>query len=128
MEYLKGHGSFVDKNTLKVTNSEGKEETINSDNFVIATGSEPNSLKGFEIDEKNFVSSTGALSLEEVPKELIVIGAGVIGLEMGSVYGRMGSKVTFVEYFDKIAPFLDNQIGKEFTRYLKKQKYKMKFN
>lgn len=90
-EYIKGFGSLVDKNTIKVTNDDGKEETIESKNIIIATGSEPTPLKGFDVDEKKIVTSTGALSLKEVPKKMIVIGAGVIGLEMGSVYKRLGS-------------------------------------
>lgn len=99
---------------MKVTDSDGKSELIDSKYILLATGSEPICLPGFELDEERFVSSTGALSLKEVPEHLIVIGAGVIGLELGSVYRRMGSKVTVIEYFDKIAPSLDDELGKEF--------------
>ena len=80
---------------------------METDNILIATGSKPVSLSNFEIDEKVFISSTGALKLEKIPEHMIVIGAGVIGLELGSVYNRFGSKVTVIEYSDKILPFID---------------------
>lgn len=84
----------------KVTGSDGNSETIKANKTIIATGSEPNAFPGLPFDEKIIVSSTGALSLPKVPKELIVVGGGVIGLELGSVYQRLGTKVTVVEYFD----------------------------
>ncbi len=85
-------------------------------NIILATGSAHKALKGFEFDEKKIVTSTGALELEKVPEHMVIIGAGVIGLEMGSIYRRLGSKITVIEYFDKICPSLDSQIGKEFQR------------
>ncbi len=124
VDYIKGLGSFKDKNTIIVDGIDGQKSEIETKNTIIATGSEPKTLPGFEIDEKVFITSTGALELKKVPEHLIVIGAGVIGLELGSVYRRMGSKVTVIEFFDRIAPFLDNQIGKEFLRSLKKEKIK----
>ena len=98
-EYIKGFGEIVDKNTIKVSNI-GKEEMIESKNIIIATGSVPAPLKGFNVDEEKIVTSTGALKLKEVPKKMIIIGAGVIGLEMGSVYKRLGSEITVIEYAD----------------------------
>ena len=90
-----------------VKSEDNKEEKITAKNILIATGSEPKSLPGFEFDEKRIISSTGALSLETVPKEMIIIGAGVIGLELGSVYRRLGSKVKVVEYADTVCPTLE---------------------
>lgn len=81
---------------------------------MIATGSEPSILPNFEFDEKIFVSSTGALAFKDVPKTMTIIGAGVIGLELGSVYRRLGTDVTVIEYFDKVLPFLDEELSKEF--------------
>ncbi len=90
-------------------------------NIIIATGSEPASLPGVEVDEKVVVTSTGALELGKVPKKMVVIGAGVIGLELGSVYARLGSEVTVVEYLDAITPGMDSEVQKNFKRLLKKQ-------
>ena len=84
-------------------------------------------LPGFKFDEKKIISSTGALSLKEIPKKMIIIGAGVIGLELGSVYRRLGTEITVLEYLDRIAPFLDGEIGKNFERFLKKEKFKFRF-
>ena len=95
---------------------------------MIATGSVPSSLPGIDIDEKNIISSTGALELKEVPKNLIVIGAGVIGLEMGSVWSRLGSKVTVVEYLDHITPGMDKDVSNEFQKILTKQGFEFKLN
>lgn len=104
VEYIKGEGKIIGNNKIEVN---GKDQ-IEADNILIATGSEPTCLPNFKFDEKVFISSTGGLSLEKVPEHMIVIGAGVIGLELGSVYKRLGSKVTVIEYFDKILPILDN--------------------
>lgn len=93
---MKGLGSFVDQHTIEVTDNEGKKQQITAKNIIIATGSDPSSFPGLEYDEKIIISSTGALSLPKVPKDLIVIGGGVIGLEMGSVYSRFGSNVTVI--------------------------------
>ena len=111
--------------TLIVKKFDGSETEIKSKNFLIATGSEPNNLPGgiLPINEKNIVSSTGALSLTKLPKNMIVIGAGVIGLELGSVYNRFGSEVTVVEYADKILPPFDNEISTKFQTILKRQKF-----
>ena len=95
---------------------------------MIATGSSPTSLPGIEIDEKNIVSSTGALSLSEVPKDLVVIGGGYIGLEMGSVWSRLGSNVTVIEYLDFITPGMDREISNEFKKILSKQGINFKLN
>lgn len=121
---IHGHGKIVSKNEIEI---DGKE-IIQADNMIIATGSEPTILPGFEFDEKIFLSSTGALALEKVPETMIVIGAGVIGLELGSVYQRMGTKVTVIEYFDRVLPILDNDLSKDFQRQLKKDKIKFLFS
>ena len=104
IDYVKGWASFTDQNNVSVKAQDGKEEIITAKNFVIATGSEPKPLPGFKFDEKIFVSSTGALVLQKPPKHLIIIGAGVIGLELGSVYRRMGSEVTVIEFADRVCP------------------------
>jgi dihydrolipoamide dehydrogenase len=104
--YLQGFGSFVDSNTIKVK-SDKEEQQIKAKNILIATGSDIMSLPGIEIDEEKIVSSTGALSLKSVPKKMIVIGGGYIGLEMGSVWRRFGSEVIVVEYLDRILPGMD---------------------
>lgn len=97
-----------------MTDSNGVSSMIKAKNVIIATGSEPSPFPGLDFDEKVIVSSTGALALEKVPEHLVVIGAGVIGLEMGSVYARLGSKVTVVEYLDGITPGIDREIAKQF--------------
>ena len=94
-----------------------KKKTYKSKNIVIATGSMHTNIPGVNIDEKNIISSTGALSLEKVPKSMIVIGGGYIGLEMGSVWSRLGSKVTVLEYLDHITPGMDREISNEFKKY-----------
>jgi dihydrolipoamide dehydrogenase len=119
--YLKGHGSFKDKNTLEVKDSSGSVQEIKAKNIIIATGSSVLSLPNIEIDEDIIVSSTGALSLKKVPKKLIVIGGGVIGLEMGSVWLRLGSEVEVIEYMDHITPGMDREICDNFLKILKKQ-------
>lgn len=114
-----GHGSFVDKNTVKVTSPEG-ETQIKTKNTVIATGSKPAFFPGMEIDKERIISSTEALKLKEVPKHLIVIGGGVIGLELGSVYKRLGAKVSVVEYADGIISMMDKELGRNLQRVFKK--------
>ncbi|WP_118194039.1 dihydrolipoyl dehydrogenase [Albibacterium indicum] len=114
-----GVGSFVDKNTIKITNEGGKEETIKAKNVIIATGSKPFSLPSIKIDKKRIITSTEALNLKEVPEHLVLIGGGVIGLELGSVYARLGSKVTVLEYADSIIPTMDKGLGKELQKSLK---------
>ena len=119
--HLRGKGAIVGKNTVIVTDSLGKKVKYNSKNIVISTGSIPTSLPGIKIDEKTVVSSTGALSFSKVPKKLIIIGGGYIGLEMGSVWKRLGSEVTVIEYMESIIPEMDKDISNEFLKILKKQ-------
>ncbi len=125
---IEGLGSFIDKNTVEVTKSDGSKEKITAKNFIIATGSEVANLPGVEIDEKTIVSSTGALELKSVPKKMIVIGAGVIGLELGSVWGRFGTEIEVVEFLDKITPTMDNEVSRNFKRILEKQDFKFRLS
>ncbi len=119
--YFKGTGSFKSKNDIVIIDNDNKETIIQTENTIIATGSVPVSLPGIEIDEKVIVSSTGALKLEQVPKKMIVVGGGYIGLEMGSVWSRLGSEVHVVEFLDHITPGMDKEISSEFMKILKKQ-------
>ncbi|OKS87768.1 dihydrolipoyl dehydrogenase [Mucilaginibacter polytrichastri] len=116
-----GMGSFIDKNTIKITKTDGTEETISGKNVIIATGSKPSNLPFLPIDKKRIITSTEALTLKEVPKHLILIGGGVIGLELGSVYARLGAKVSVIEYMDSIIPTMDKSLGKELQKVLAKQ-------
>jgi dihydrolipoamide dehydrogenase len=127
VSYLKGKGIVFSPNDV-VVYEENKKTSYKTKNIVIATGSYPVSLPGINIDEQNIVSSTGALSFKDVPKELIVIGGGYIGLEMGSVWSRLGSKVTVVEYLDHITPGMDKEISSEFQKILMKQGIEFKMN
>ena len=120
VSYLQGFASFVDANNIKVESEKG-EQQITAKNVIIATGSEVMGLPGIEIDEEKIVSSTGALSLKQVPKKMIVIGGGYIGLEMGSVWRRLGAEVIVVEYLDRIVPGMDQEIAKQFQKTLEKQ-------
>ncbi len=126
--YFKGHGSFMSKNKISIKDDKNKEIIIEAEKIIIATGSTPASLPGIDIDEKIIVSSTGALKLEKVPNKMVVVGGGYIGLEMGSVWSRLGSKVEVVEYLDHITPGMDKEISTEFMKILKKQgiKFNMK--
>ena len=120
--YFKGTGSFKSKNEILITENESKKETsIKADKIVIATGSLPVSLPGIEFDEKIIVSSTGALKFEQVPKKMVVVGGGYIGLEMGSVWSRLGTEVHVIEFLDHITPGMDKEISNEFMKILKKQ-------
>jgi dihydrolipoamide dehydrogenase len=119
--YFKGTGSFKSKNDIVIKDIDNKETIIQTENTIIATGSVPVSLPGVEIDEKVIVSSTGALKLEQVPKKMVVVGGGYIGLEMGSVWSRLGSEVHVVEFLDHITPGMDKEISSEFMKILKKQ-------
>tara|TARA_X000000368_G_scaffold397400_1_gene366515 strand:+ start:196 stop:1599 length:1404 start_codon:yes stop_codon:yes gene_type:complete len=123
--YIKGKGVLLSKNDVTVYDNNNKKN-FKSKNIVIATGSEVVSLPGIEIDEKNIISSTGALSLEKVPKKLVVIGGGYIGLEMGSVWSRLGAEVTVIEYLDHITSGMDKEVSKEFQKILTKQGIKFK--
>jgi dihydrolipoamide dehydrogenase len=116
-----GHGRITAPGKIEVKGADGKTQTVETKNIVIATGSDVARLKGIEIDEKRIVSSTGALALDKVPEKLLVVGAGVIGLELGSVWRRLGAKVTVVEFLDRILPGMDAEIGKQFQRILQKQ-------
>lgn len=118
---LHGMGSFIDKNTINIKGSNSKEIQVSSKNTIIATGSKPSTLPFAKIDKKRIISSTEALEMKEIPKHLIVIGGGYIGVELGSVYARLGSKITVVEYLDRITPLMDNTMSKELTKVLKKQ-------
>ena len=119
VEVFQATGSFVDKNTI-LLKSENEEKTITGKNIIIATGSKPASLPGIDIDKKRIISSTEALVLKEIPKHLIVVGGGVIGMELGSVYARLGSKVTVLEYTGGILPSMDKKMGVELQKSLKK--------
>ncbi len=116
----KGLGSFVDKNTVKVTAKDGKETLLTTEKVIIATGSKPTPLPFAPFDKKRIISSTEALELKEIPKHLIVVGGGVIGMELGSVYARIGSKVSVVEFLDSLIPTMDGTMGKELQKATKK--------
>ena len=116
IDWLKGWGSIPAPGQVKVG-----DEVYSTKNIIIASGSVPSSLPGIEIDEETVVTSTGALTLSKIPKKLVVIGAGVIGLELGSVYARLGSEVTVIEFLDAITPGMDSDVQKTFQRTLKKQ-------
>jgi len=126
VSYFKGKGVLFSKNDIVVYEESNKRTNIKAKNIVIATGSEVSSLPGIEINEKNIVSSTGALSFDKVPNKLAVIGGGYIGLEMGSVWSRLGSEVTVIEYLDHITPGMDREVSNEFQKILTKQDIKFK--
>ena len=121
IDVYEGLGSFDTKNKINVATANGKSETIDTDKVIIATGSKPSSLPFITIDKKRVITSTEALNLTEVPKHLIVVGGGVIGLELGSVYARLGAQVSVVEYMDGIIPTMDKTMGKELLKVLKKE-------
>ena len=118
IDVLQGVGSFVDKHNIKISGE--KESTIETDKVIIATGSKPSSLPFIDIDKKRVITSTEALELKGIPKHLIIIGGGVIGLELGSVYARLGAKVSVVEYLDSLVPTMDKMLGRELKKVLKK--------
>ncbi len=134
VNYYKGVGSFESENSVKVTPVEGIKGTVEDEtiieakNIIIATGSEVTPFPGIKIDEERIVSSTGALSLKEVPKRLAVIGGGIIGLEMGSVYSRLGSKVTVLEFQPKIGASMDGEVAATSQKFLKKQGFNFKLS
>lgn len=115
-----GLGSFVTKNKIAITNDKGEKQEIEADKVIIATGSKPTNLPFIKVDKKRIITSTEALTLTEIPKHLILIGGGIIGVELGSVYSRLGSKVTVVEFLDRIIPSMDEEISKEMLRVLRK--------
>ena len=121
VDWIKGAGKITGVGKVEVTSPDGGLTALEAKNIVIATGSEPSGLSGVVVDKVRIVDSTGALSLSEVPKSLIVIGAGIIGLELGSVWRRLGAQVTVVEYLDRITPGMDTETAKAFQRSLTKQ-------
>ncbi|WBX73257.1 dihydrolipoyl dehydrogenase [Tenacibaculum pacificus] len=123
-----GLGSFEDATHVKVTKNDGTSEVIEGTNIIIATGSKPSTLPFIKLDKERVITSTEALKLKEVPKHLLVIGGGVIGLELGSVYKRLGADVTVIEYAPKITPTMDADVSKELTKVLKKQGMKINAN
>jgi dihydrolipoamide dehydrogenase len=126
IDVIHGTGKILGTGKVEVTASDGKAQTVETKNIVIASGSDIARLKGIEIDEKRIVSSTGALSLDKVPEKLLIVGAGVIGLELGSVWHRLGAQVTVVEFLDRILPGMDGEIAKQFQRILEKQGFVFK--
>jgi dihydrolipoamide dehydrogenase len=126
VDVYQGTGSFVDKNTIKISGE--KEQTISANKIIIATGSKPNYFPGMEPDKKRIITSTEALAMSEIPKHLIVIGGGVIGLELGSVYARLGAEVTVIEFVDSIISTMDGALGKELQKILKKEGFKFNLN
>ncbi len=126
IDYVKGWGTIPAAGSVKVALADGGEDTLSTKNILIATGSESTPLPGVETDEKQVVTSTGALALDKVPGQMVVIGAGVIGLEMGSVWSRLGAEVTVVEFLDRILPGMDGDIAKQTQRILGKQGLKFK--
>src|SRR5690348_12107082 len=121
IDAFQGVGRITAPGKIEVKAADGKTETVETKNIVIATGSDVARLKGIEIDEKRIVSSTGALVLPKVPAKLLVVGAGVIGLELGSVWRRLGAQVTVVEFLDRILPGMDAEVARQFQRILQKQ-------
>jgi len=124
VDVITGVGSFVDKNTISVKDTAGAITTISTKNVIIATGSKPNFFPGMEPDKKRIITSTEALSMTEIPKRMLIIGGGVIGLELGSVYGRLGTQIEVIEFASSILPSMDATLGKELTRVLKKEGFK----
>ncbi len=122
-----GHGSLVDKTTVVVNKSDGSSEQFTSKNIILATGSKPSNIPGVEIDKKRIITSTEALNLPEVPKHMVVIGGGVIGMELGSVYARLGAKVSVVEFTDSLIPTMDATMGKELQKVLAKLGFEFYF-
>lgn len=120
VEILSGHAGFIDPHTIRITSQDGETTRIEGEHIIIATGSKPFSLPGIPIDKKRIITSTEALSLKEVPESMIIIGAGVIGLEMGSVYARLGTRIQVLDIADCIIPTMDHGIGRELQRSLKK--------
>ena len=118
--YFKGAGSFKNQNQISIIHNK-EETTIETKNTIISTGSEPVSLRGIEFDEEKILSSTGALSISKLPKKMVVVGGGYIGLEMGSVWSRLGTEVQVIEFLDHITPGMDKEISTEFMKILKKQ-------
>lgn len=126
IDVFEGLGSFKDKNHIDIKKSDGTSETLETKNVIIATGSKPSNLPFIKLDKERIITSTEALKLKEIPKHMIVIGGGVIGLELSQVYRRLGAEVTVIEYLDRIIPSMDAALSKELMKVMKKQK--VKFN
>jgi dihydrolipoamide dehydrogenase len=126
IDVISGKGKILGTGKVEVSGGGGKTQAVETKNIVIATGSDVARLKGIEIDEKRIVSSTGALALDKVPSKLLIVGAGVIGLELGSVWHRLGAQVTVVEFLDRILPGMDGEVAKQFQRILEKQGFAFK--
>jgi dihydrolipoamide dehydrogenase len=126
IDVYKGMGSFVNKNTIKISGE--TEQQIETDKVIIATGSKPSTLPGIEVDKQRVITSTEALNMKEIPKHLIIIGGGVIGLELGSVYARLGAKVSVIEYTNTIIPTMDGTLSKELQRSLRKLGFEFFFS
>jgi dihydrolipoamide dehydrogenase len=126
IDVISGKGKITGTGKVEVTGGDGKTQMVETKNIVIATGSDVAKLNGIEIDEKRIVSSTGALSLDKVPEKLLIVGAGVIGLELGSVWHRLGAQVIVVEFLDRILPGMDGEVAKQFQRLLEKQGFAFK--
>jgi dihydrolipoyl dehydrogenase len=126
IDVIHGKGKILGAGKIEVAGPDGRMQLVETKNIVIATGSDIARLKGIDIDEKRIVSSTGALSLDKVPGKLLIIGAGVIGLELGSVWHRLGAEVTVVEFLDRILPGMDGEVARQFQRILEKQGFKFK--
>src|SRR5690606_41491454 len=123
-----GVGSFVHKNTVKRTTGEGQSSAIEGKYIIIATGSKPATLPFIKLDKERIITSTEALNLKDIPKHLVVIGGGVIGRELGSVFARLGSKISVVEYMDSLIPTMDKTMGKELQKSLKKLGFEFYLN
>lgn len=129
VEYIKGTGAFADEHTIAVNLIDGGETSVRGKNIIIATGSEATPFPGLNIDEKKVLTSTGAIAMTKVPKKMVVIGGGIIGLEMGSVWSRLGAEVTVVEFLGQIGgPGMDAEISKAIQKTLQKQGMKFKLN
>lgn len=128
IDVFHGLGSFVDRNTIRVTSADGSQKQITTEKVIIATGSKPIIIPGVQYDKKRVITSTEALKLPEVPKHMVVIGGGVIGMELGSVYGRMGAKVTVVEFTDRLIGGMDGTLSKELQKSLRKLGFAFHFN
>ncbi|MEJ6777375.1 MAG: dihydrolipoyl dehydrogenase [Crocinitomicaceae bacterium] len=124
IEVFNGIGSIVDRNSVKVTDKNNKETILNTKNILIATGSKPNFFPGMEPDKDRIITSTEALSMKEIPKKILVIGGGVIGLELGSVFARLGTQIEVIEFAKTIIPTMDKTMSKELTKVLKKEGFK----
>lgn len=128
IDTYEGVGSFEDKTHIKITKEKGDDETIEAKNTIIATGSKPANLPFIDLDKKRIITSTEALSLDKIPKKLVIIGGGIIGLELGQVYNRLGAEVTVVEFMDRILPTMDKDCSKELMKVMKKQGVKFKLS